>query len=541
MMSTAAIDICIIEDDSTERALLLRRYLRLGYRVTQACDGEEGLEQIRRHRPHVVICDVMLPKLNGIDVCQAVRSDPSLAGTYLILITAYDSQKRKRDALNAGADDYLIKPYDAGELEAKTRNGLRISRLQEDLRRAAVTDGLTELWNHAQFRERLDNEFARARRYGGDVALLMIDIDHFKAVNDAYGHEVGNIVLKKTARHLQESVRDVDVVARYGGEEFAVICPQTGLDAACNLADRIRTEMTGAVRVAEHPELNVQVSVGAASASDPRVLSAEDLVSVADQALYHAKTHGRNRVARCDRLTELPADASIQVDEVDRLRKQVVTLSLQGKELCLQSVWAFVQALEARDPFTALHSRNVRFYAQRLAEAAGWPENLRTAVCNAAMLHDLGKIGVPDAILQKPGRLTEEESAVLRQVPLMTCKIIEPLKVFETETVIIRHLRERFDGSGYPEGLHGEDIPIGARLLVVAETFDALTSARAYRSGRPIGDAVQTIQSESAAHFDPQFCDLLAQVVAEENELWVAQINDTESELERVSLVSEHA
>jgi response regulator RpfG family c-di-GMP phosphodiesterase len=123
----------------------------------------------------------------------------------------------------------------------------------------------------------------------------------------------------------------------------------------------------------------------------------------------------------------------------------------------------------------------------------------------------------------------------------MTCKIIEPLKVFETETVIIRHLRERFDGSGYPDGLHGEDIPIGARLLVVAETFDALTSARAYRSGRPIGDAVQTIQGESAAHFDPQFCDLLAQVVAEETDLWVAQINDTENELERVSLVSEHA
>jgi diguanylate cyclase (GGDEF)-like protein len=541
MMSTTAIDICIIEDDAIERELLQRRYLRMGYRVVQACDGEEGLALIRRHRPHVVISDVMLPNMNGIDVCRAVRADAELAGTYLILITAYDSQKRKRDALNAGADDYLIKPYDAAELEAKTRNGLRISRLQEDLRTAALTDGLTELWNHAQFRQRLDGEFARARRYGGDVALLMIDIDHFKAVNDAYGHEVGNDVLRKTARHLQDSVRDVDVVARYGGEEFAVICPQTHLLAAAQLAERIRKTLPHRVRLAEHPNLTIQCSIGVANAGDPRVKSAVDLVSVADEALYHAKMHGRNRISCCDQLDE-DDTPTIQLGEVERLRKEVVTLSLQAKELCLQSVWALVQALEARDPFTAQHSRNVRFYVQQLVEQAGWPENLRVVTCNAAMLHDLGKIGIPDAILQKPERLTAEEAAALKQVPMMTCKILEPLKVFETETTIIRYLRERYDGTGYPDGLSGDTIPIGSRMLAIAETFDALTSNRAYRSGRPIEDAVKIIRGEAGKHFDPQFTELLVQVVEQQRDAWQAQVNDTSTELfDRESLLLEHA
>lgn len=539
-MNEEVIDVCVIEDDHTERKLLLHRFQRLGYSVVQAADGTEGLEQIRRHAPRVIVCDVLMPGMTGIELCKAVRSDESLAGIYLILVTAYDSQKRKRDALNAGADDYLIKPYDAAELEAKVRNGLRISRLQENLRKAALTDGLTGLWNHAQFREQLDVEFARTRRYGGCVSLLMIDIDHFKAVNDTYGHEQGNRVLRQLAKHLQRSVREMDTVARYGGEEFAAICPQTPLEEAVTLAERIRETVPQRVRIPEHPELVIRTSIGIACSSDTQVHSAQDLVSRADQALYLAKSKGRNQVRRSEEVGNLTEEEGVRIDDVDRLRKEIVTLSMQSKELCLQSVWALVQALEARDPFTAEHSRNVTFYVQRLAEAAGWPENQRTAVANAAMLHDLGKIGVADSILQKPTPLRADEAAVLRQVPLMTCKILEPLRVFETETLIIRHLRERYDGSGYPEGLRGRDIPIGSRLLAVAETFDALTSDRVHRPSRSLDDSVAEIRSEAGAHFDPQFVDLLVGVVGEERERWQRRVALSSDTTARGSLVSEH-
>ncbi len=526
-MRTDPIDVCIVEDDDAQRALLVRRMVGEHLSVVEAPDGETALVQIRTHRPRVVICDMLLPGMNALEVCRQVRADTSLDGTYIVVVTACTDREWKTQALDIGADDYLLKPYDAEELAARVRNGLRISRLQERLRHAALTDGLTGLCNHAEFREHLGREFARTRRYGGVVSLLMLDLDHFKAVNDTFGHEAGNKVLQGVASQLVSLVRDTDLVARYGGEEFVVVCPETGLDDATRLAQRMRDAMAMLVHLPDHPQLRVTVSIGVSATSDPAVQSACDLINRADHALYLGKRGGRNQVVRSDTTVEPVGDYGTAVSDVDRLQKQVFSLSMQSKELCLQSVWAFVQALEARDPCTAWHSRNTTFYATSLAKAAGWPEPLVTAVGNAAMLHDLGKIGVPDRILQSRTPLTEQDSAVLRQVPLITCKILEPLRVFETETVIIHHLRERFDGTGYPFGMVGTNIPIGARLLAVAETFDALTSHRPHRPGRTIDEAVEIIKSEAGDHFDPQFTELLARVVALQRDSWTLRVRRT--------------
>lgn len=525
-------DVCIIEDDPAQRALLLRRLLENHLSVVEAEDGESGLAQIRRHRPRAVICDLLLPGMSGIDVCRQVRGDTALDGTYIIVVTVCEDREAKNHALNAGADDYLLKPYDADELTARLCNGLRVNKLQERLRHAALTDGLTGLWNHVEFRELLKREFSRTRRYGGVVSLLMLDLDHFKAVNDTYGHETGNRVLQAVAHQLRGLVRDIDIVARYGGEEFAVVCPETSLDDATQLAERIRVTLGQQVRLPDYPQLAVTVSIGVSVTSDPAAQSVGDLINLADHALYLGKRGGRDHVVRCDAAAEVVPGRGIEVGEVDRLEKQVVSLNMQAKELCLQSVWAFVQALEARDPFTAWHSRNTTFYATELAKAAGWDTPLCTAVSNAAMLHDLGKIGVSDRVLQSRTPLSEEDNAVLRQVPLITCKILEPLRVFETETVIIRHLRERFDGTGYPFGLVGTTIPIGARLLAVAETFDALTSNRPHRPSRSVDKAVEVIMSEAGQQFDPQFTALLARVVASQRERWRAYIRRTQGDLQ---------
>ncbi len=523
-MRANPVDVCIIEDDDAQRALLFRRMLDSYYSVVEAPDAETGLAQIRRHRPRVVICDLMLPGMDGIELCRHVRADQSLDGTYIVLVTACAEREAKNRALNAGADDCLGKPCDVDELAARLRNGLRVSKLQEDLRRAALMDGLTGLWNHTQFRQLLDREFARTRRYGGVVSLLMIDLDHFKAVNDAYGHEAGNQVLQATAHHLLRMVRDTDTVARYGGEEFTVICPETSLADAAQLATRIGQTLPRQVRVSRCPRLRLTASVGVSATSDTAVNSVSDLINQADHALYLGKRRGRNQVVRSDEVAGVTEMLGLELSEVDRLQKQVISLSIQSKELCLRSVWALVQALEARDCFSAWHSRNTTFYTTCLAEAAGWPENLRTAVAYAAMLHDLGKIGVPDHVLQRTTPLSEPEAAVLRQVPLITCKILEPLRVFETETSIIRHLRERYDGTGYPSGLAGAAIPIGSRLLAVTETFDALTSERPYRPSRSLEEAVTLIESEAGKQFDPQFASLLAQVARKHRKQWSSHI-----------------
>jgi diguanylate cyclase (GGDEF)-like protein len=524
-MLTNGIDICVIEDDNDQRKLLERRLQRWKYSVVTAETGHAGLKCVYEHRPRILICDVCLPDMDGIQICRAVRADADLDGIYIILATAFDREERKRCALNAGADEYVRKPYDIDELQARIRNGLRLRRLQERLQRAALTDGLTGLWNHSQFRDLLDREFQRTRRYGGAVSLLMLDLDHFKAVNDTYGHEVGNHVLRATARHLLASVRDIDVVARYGGEEFAIICPETHLEEAALLADRIRKAFPQRVVSKDHPQLVVHASIGVSSTEDPRVNGVNDLITLSDEALYCSKRGGRDRITRCDHVTESLSQPEVDVDIIDRLRKEIVALSMRSKDLSLQSIWALIQALEARDGYSAWHSRNTMLYANWLVAAAGWSRPLRIATSNAAMLHDLGKIGVPDQLLMKPSSLDPEEAALIRQIPLITCKILEPLRVFETEILIIRHLRERYDGSGYPDGLVGQSIPIGSRLVAIAEAFDSITCNRAYRSGRSLDEALGVFHDEAAKQFDPQFVELLLRDVAENRERWQAQIN----------------
>ncbi len=528
-MKPYGIDLCIIEDDPSQRAYLLKRF-KGHYSIVEATDGVSGLALVREYRPRVIICDIMMPGISGLDVCRNVRADSALGGTYFIVVTSQPDRATKHLALDVGADDYLTKPYDFEELGARVRNGLRISRLQERLHYAALRDGLTGLWNHTHFRHLLDVEFSRTRRYGGALALLMLDLDHFKAVNDTYGHEAGNYVLVSTAKHISRIVRDTDVVARYGGEEFSIICPRTTLDEATFLAERILQSLPEEVSVPNHPETVITASLGVSSTELAHVNCVSDLINLSDDALYTSKRHGRNRVARADQIT-MSESEGIDTEQVSRLSRQVASLSMQAKDLCLQSVWALVQALEARDPYTARHSINTTFYADQMAKYAGWNEGLRTTVTNAAMLHDLGKIGVSDRILQKPEPLNEKERSVLRSVPMITCKILEPLRVFETEIVIIRHLREWFDGSGYEAGLVGTSIPIGSRLLAVAEAFDSLTSVRCYRPNRSIEDALEIINDSAGTQFDPEFCELLTQIVERSGDVWSKRIEATLNEL----------
>jgi len=535
-MTNTSVDVCVIDPDAVERGRLVQRLSWLEFSVVESEEGQEGLRQVYRHRPKVVICTEHLPDLSGVEVCRRVRGDATLDGTYFVILTTAELPGARRTALNAGADEYLAKPYDPEELRARIRNGMRIHRLQDRLERAALTDGLTDLWNHTQFRHLLEYEYSRTRRYGGAVSLLMIDLDHFKAINDTYGHEVGNQVLRLTARRLSAAVRDSDMVARYGGEEFAVICPQTALDEAALLADRLCETIARDVRIPQYPNLEVTTSIGVACSSDPTAVSVGALIDLGDRGLYSSKRAGRNRVTRCDTLPEGGATEA-PLDEVDRLRKEVHALSLRSKELCLQSIWALIQALDARDRYSAWHSRNVMQYTEWLAAAAAWPTPMRTAVANAAMLHDLGKIGLPDRLLQCPRPLSPEEMAVVRQVPLITCRILDPLRVFETEVLMIRHIRENFDGSGYPDGLEGERIPIGSRVLSIAEAFDSITCNRAHRMGRSMAEALAEINRAAGKQFDPDFVKLLTRTINRDRARWQKQIDQARVELKEVSVV----
>lgn len=505
-------DVCVIDDDAAQRRLMVEVLSRQGYSCVEAVDGRSALELLERTQPKVVLSDWEMPAPDGLQLCLWLRDSPNLATTFFIMVTAADDPQRRDHALTTGADDYLVKPIDRSALLARVRVGLRMWEANDRLRKAAITDGLTGLYNHDYLTGIVERELHRARRYGGRLSLLMIDLDFFKAVNDTYGHLVGNQTLLEVARVLRATIRQFDTPGRFGGEEFAIVAPEADLDDAVAIGERIRRGIADTLQVPALKDHVVTASVGIACIDDARVRTASDLIDLADQALYAAKRKGRNRVATAFDVGDLEGPGAIEHAEVENLRRRVATLSTQAKEVYMQTIFSLLQALEEKDPFTARHSHNVAFYCDQLASAMNLSTPLVKAIYNAGLLHDVGKVGIPDRILVKPSALTETEQMVMQQVPFITVRIIDHLRILETEMHIIRHQREFFDGSGYPEGLQGEQIPIGARILLLANAFDALTTDRVYRPCRTIAQAIEEIERTSGKQFDPEVVRVLRQV-----------------------------
>jgi len=314
--------VMIVEDDPVSREVVAHLLRRREYQVIEAADGREALELLSPE-VKIVVADWMMPNLDGLELCRRLKS-PDLAGyRYVIMVTAKAEKEDIVEALEAGADDYIIKPVDHDELLARIRAGERIVQLERSLADAwekaqgeAERDGLTGLYNRRHFDERLAGELRRAERERSRVALLMLDLDHFKHINDTYGHAVGDEVLRHVAKIIAHEVRvGTDVPVRYGGEEFAVIAPEKGpiggeefaviapdtnLLGAESLAERIRMRVAE-LRVPVGDQLvSVTLSVGVA-VFDPRVEHRDDpmraLLEAADRRLYQAKHAGRNRVA----------------------------------------------------------------------------------------------------------------------------------------------------------------------------------------------------------------------------------------------------
>jgi diguanylate cyclase (GGDEF)-like protein len=312
--------ILVVDDIPDNVDILQTRLLSRGYEVTTASNGQEALEAVYVSAPHLILCDVMMPLMDGYEVSRRIKNDESLPFIPIILVTAKDTTQDKVEGLEAGADDYISKPYNFQELEARVKAMLRIKRLQDELdqknrelevankrlKTLAITDGLTGLFNHRHVHELLHEEFERSKRTGEPVGLAMLDLDKFKAVNDTYGHPTGDVILYETARILRETAREIDMVGRYGGEEFIAILPNTSEEHAAQFAERVRTAVAEHVFRDEATEVRMTVSSGVASFPGPGLDAPEALLKRADEALYQAKEGGRNRVVRA---SELPSQA----------------------------------------------------------------------------------------------------------------------------------------------------------------------------------------------------------------------------------------
>ncbi len=297
--------VLLAEDDGITRKMVAAMLRKWGYEVLAVSSGDEAWGVLQGDDPpRLAVLDWVMPGLNGVDICRKVRSE--MLGTdryfYLILLTAKTSREEIVSGLEAGADDYMVKPFDPSELHVRVGIGKRILTLHEELvaakealRFQAMRDALTGTYNRAAALRRLEEELDRARRDHKPLSLLMMDIDHFKKINDTYGHLVGDAVLKETVRRMQSVVRSYDVVGRFGGEEFLVILPSADEKIAVQVAERIRAAVSAHPVTDDAVSVTLTLSAGVATAESASS-GVDALIQSADVALYEAKRTGRNRV-----------------------------------------------------------------------------------------------------------------------------------------------------------------------------------------------------------------------------------------------------
>ena len=368
------------------------------------------------------------------------------------------------------------------ESEAKQELLTQKERLLAEAIEQADKDPLTGLLNHRAFHKRLEEEADRAQRTGCRVAVAVLDLDNFKFFNDAYGHLVGDEVLKQVGRALRRSSRSYDTLARYGGDEFAMLLPNVGTETIAELTARLAASFEDL----EYRPLNegspipLSLSLGVAVFPEDGPGRLEAL-ETADSRLMRVKTGG----VGSEELTEL-------------LRSQ---LSCSMANFSMLN--ALVTAVDTKDRYTRRHSEDVMTYSYQIASVLGLDQETQNQVLMAALLHDVGKIGVPNYILRKPGKLTEEEYRAIKQHPMMGAVIVGAVHGLEDTLEAIRHHHERWDGKGYPYGLKGEDTPLMARLMAVADAFSALTTDRPYRKGMDQERALNILEEGAGTQWDP--------------------------------------
>jgi diguanylate cyclase (GGDEF)-like protein len=369
-------------------------------------------------------------------------------------------------------------------------------RARADAERISRMDVLTGLFNRRHAMETIEHELARAGRQDSAIGILMFDIDHFKRINDAHGHSGGDAVLVEVARRLRSGVREWDMAARVGGEEFCVTAPGIERESeVAELGDRLRQAVAErAVVIGEGVAIPVTISVGAALLRHGDG-SAEQAIDCADRALYAAKRRGRNRICRFS-----------QLDHGDLRAEQPE---------CLHLAEALAVASDLREGVPASHSRKVAEWSTAAAERLGLPHDEILQVRLGGWLHDVGKIGVPDAILTKPGRLTEEEWAIIRTHPAVGDELLRNFPELSLACAAVRHHHERYDGAGYPDGLAGNEIPLEARIVAAVDAYSAMTSDRPYQKACAQDEAFAELRRCAGTHFDPGVVEALIDVLTE--------------------------
>lgn len=438
------------------------------------------------------------------------------AGIVSVLVSALRTRRRLHHLAEklrmVAAGDYTARadadtPDEFGDI-GRAFNAMvsSLARARDLLMERANTDSVTGLANHRYFQERLAVEFSRAARYGSPLSLLMIDIDHFKLFNDMNGHPAGDHALREIARVISEQVRDVDVAARYGGEEFAIILPETTADQAQVLGERIRQAVCERVFHQTNAQCRtLTLSVGVAEFPS-HCSDKASLLRAADGALYEAKMKGRNVVSTFR--------GECGGDPKPDPHKLYVLLHATD----LTTVEAIAAAIDAKHGYPSGHSVAIARLASELGDKLGLNQEERTSLYVAALLRDIGQIAIPDSVLEKSDRLSPEEMELVEKHPVLGHAIVQKSPYMSAMLPAILHHHEHFDGTGYPDGLAGERIPLAARIISAVDAYQSMTVDRPYRTKLDPAAAQAEMQRLAGSQFDPDVVSALLETLAEQVE-----------------------
>lgn len=424
-----------------------------------------------------------------IECAVPLRDDNGMIGIILL------SEKMKKANFTYKDISFLDSINSIGSIAVKN------SKLFEKVYLEARTDELTGLLNRKYFYEILQQEYEKNRT--GSLALIILNIDDFKLYNQLYGNKEGDTALQNIAQIISASVGSNGFVARYSGKEFAVILPGYDVFTAKTLAEVIRKQIMNMNKRASDYVLKMLTVSGGICSIPYAASNVRQLIDNADMAIYMVKHNGKNAImvytgneAKCDR----------KVKDFPERREKIYSEYAS-------TIYALTAAIDTKDHYTFSHSRNVTYYATELAYAFGMNDDLAEIVREAALLHDVGKIGIPEQILNKPGKLTDEEYEIVKGHVESSIGIIRHLPSLDYVIPAVIGHHERYDGNGYPRRIAGEDIPVSARILCIADSFDAMISKRPYKEPYSVNVALKILEEQAGLQFDPKLVPIFVELV----------------------------